>query len=375
MNNSAAPQNEPTAIWSAIHQFVPTLLQGDAIGDHVIRIRDQQRARGRYSEIFVDVERDDTSHLTHPVTHLDRHVSAQSAHPDTLLMYHVAQASACAEFLLTRPEPLALQFHNFTPVDLLVGWDASAACDMLEAGRQLDELAAAAAIGISDSAFNAAELTERGVACSMVASIPVEAVAKLSPDLEKAGRPTVLFVGRVAPNKAFHDLVATAAVLRHRVADVEVRLVGGETSESYSQALRQLVRALELDDTVTFTGRVTDEELQREYGRAHVFCSLSDHEGFGVPLLEAMAHGLPIVAFDSTAVGETVGGAGLVLGDKAPTIVAAAIERVLADNTLSAQLRDWGRARALEFTAQRSDHQFELAFIEAWRLTHEAANS
>jgi glycosyltransferase involved in cell wall biosynthesis len=360
-------------MWSVVHQFVPTLHLGDAIGDHVVRIQARQRARGRVSEIFVDVERDETAHLTHPMTELDDRIDKGS----TLLMYHVAQASRCAEFLLNRPEPLALQFHNFTPVDLLVGWDASAACDMLEAGRQLRDLASVATIGISDSHHNAEVLTDHGVEHSRVAIIPVQVSHETVPRLVTQTAPSqtapsqiVLFVGRVAPNKAFHDLIACAAVLRHSIPNVQFRLVGGETSETYSRALRQLTRSLDLESTVTFTGRVSDKDLA-----ADIFCSLSDHEGFGVPLLEAMARALPVVAFDSSAVGETVGYGGLILTDKSPTTVAAALERVLTDPALAEHLSSAGLARAASFTAERSDTEFETAFAEAWGLFQGSAPS
>ncbi|MDG2111784.1 MAG: glycosyltransferase [Actinomycetota bacterium] len=348
--------------WTAVHQFVPTLIRGDAIGDHVVRLRDQQRAMGRASEIFVDVERDATAELTRPLDSLDRHVKPES----TLLVYHVAQASRCAAFLLDRSEPLALLFHNFTPVDLLAGWDPSAACDLLDAERQLADLAGAAIVGICDSQYNAGRLADHGLLETHVACIPVAAPTPV-PHID-GGPPTVLFVGRVAPNKAFHDLVAAAAVLRHRVPGVRFRLVGGTTSERYTRALISLVQALDLEDTVTFTGRVSDSALLDEYRAADAFCCLSDHEGFGVPLLEAMSHGLPVVAFDSSAVGETVGGAGLLLADKDPTIVATALERVLTEPTLAAALTAAGYERAASFSDERCAREIDAALDIAWRV-------
>ena len=350
--------------WAAVHQFVPTLIRGDAIGDHVVRLRDQQRALGRASEIFVDVEREETAADTTTLRRLDHHVIDGR----TLLVYHVAQASRCAPFLLEREEPLALLFHNFTPVELLAGWDPSAACDLLDAERQLADLTAEAMVAICDSHYNASRLHDHGMQHTHVACIPVEVPEPEAADQgTPAERPTVLFVGRVAPNKAFHDLIASAALLVHRVPDVEFRLVGGPTSPTYSKALDQLVTALDLEATVTFTGRVSDAQLREEYRRAHVFCCLSDHEGFGVPLLEAMSHGVPVVAFDSSAVGETVGDAGILLGDKDHHIVATALETVLGDATLRQALATAGRSRAREFDETRCQREIESALSDAWR--------
>ena len=116
--------------WEAVHQFVPTLIRGDAIGDHVIRLRDQQREAGRDAQIYVDVEREDTADDALPLTDFARSEPLEK----TLLVYHVAQASDCAAALAIRDEPLALYFHNFTPIDLLAGWDPGAAGHLLGVG-------------------------------------------------------------------------------------------------------------------------------------------------------------------------------------------------------------------------------------------------
>ncbi len=347
--------------WTAVHQFLPTLLRGDAVGEHALRIRQQQRARGRVAEIFVDVINEETADETQHIDDVDRYV-----HPGTTLFsYHMAQASRCADVLLERDEPLALHFHNLTPVDLLAGWDPTAACLLLDAHHQLDTLIDRALIGICDSEYNAIQLHARGLADTHVVCLPVEPPVDTA--VRDHGPPTVLFVGRVAPNKALHDLIVSVALLRDRIPEVRLRLVGPPTSDSYSSALAGLVEDLDLTDTVTFAGRVSPSELSEAYASADVFCCLSDHEGFGVPLLEAMSHGVPVVAYDCTAVGETVGPAGLLLGDKACELTATALERVLTDPVLAGRMRAAGLSRAGEFTPARCDEEMERALEAAWQ--------
>ena len=146
----------------------------------------------------------------------------------------------------------------------------------------------------------------------------------------------MLYVGKISPHKAPHDLVKMLDVLR-RLYDPAARLhlVGSPLGETYEPALRAFVSELGLGDAVNFAGSVTGAELEAYYRGADVFVSASDHEGFCVPLAEAMGHGLPIVAYGVTAVPETVAGAGLVLPDKSPAIFAAAVGRVLADPELT----------------------------------------
>ena len=154
---------------------------------------------------------------------------------------------------------------------------------------------------------------------------------------------TWLFVGRLAPNKAQHDIVkAFAAYRRFHNPDARLHLVGGGREDGYARTLRRFVHALGLDDAVTLTGGVSPAELVAYYRAADVFVVCSEHEGFCVPLLEAMHHRVPIVAFASTAVPETLGDAGLLLDVKDPCTVAAAVDRVVTDAPLREQLVDAG---------------------------------
>jgi len=156
----------------------------------------------------------------------------------------------------------------------------------------------------------------------------------------------------VAPNKAVHDLITAAALLHQNIPQAELRIVGGSTSALYDATLTGLVEALGLDDIVTFTGWIDDHQLEREYQQASVFCTLSDHEGFGVPIVEAMTHGLPVIAFESTAIGETVGDSGLLLKTKSPQLVATALERVLTDDRLADKLSEKGYRRSASFAPE-----------------------
>src|SRR5207248_3376126 len=161
--------------------------------------------------------------------------------------------------------------------------------------------------------------------------------------------------GRLAPNKAQHDLIKALAAYR-RLYDPRARLhlVGTSSSESYRTALVAYADALDLVDAVEFTGSVSDGELAAHYRAADVFVCVSEHEGFCVPLLEAMHHRLPIVAYAAAAVPETLGDGGLLLNSKDPYTVAAAVQRVVSDADLRAQLVAAGTRRLHDFDLDRS---------------------
>jgi glycosyltransferase involved in cell wall biosynthesis len=231
-------------------------------------------------------------------------------------------------------------------------------------------------LGIADSRFNATDLEDAGFGRTVVipvlvdlASVDGEPDAELGARLRDAkadGGRDWLFVGRIAPNKCQHDLVAALAAHRRAYGSRDrLHLVGGPTAPAYSRALSSFVHALELDDAVDIAGSVSNAALSAYYRAADVLVCVSEHEGFCVPLLEAMHHGVPVVAYGAGAVAETVGAGGLVLERKDPATVAAAVERVLSDADLRARLVAAGQARAAALDPAQSRAEFVAAIAGA----------
>jgi glycosyltransferase involved in cell wall biosynthesis len=209
---------------------------------------------------------------------------------------------------------------------------------------------------VAVSEFNARELVEAGVGEVVVAPILFDgsglgvADDALVERLGSGSGPVWLFVGRLAPNKAQHDVIAAFAAYRARESvGARLVLVGASSSGAYGSALEELAVSLGVGDAVVFAGSVRAEELAAWYRVADVFVCLSEHEGFCVPLLEAMHHRLPVVAFDSSAVPETLAGAGLVVGDKSPVVVAEAVARVVSDSEVADRLVARGVQRLADF--------------------------
>jgi glycosyltransferase involved in cell wall biosynthesis len=192
------------------------------------------------------------------------------------------------------------------------------------------------------SEFNRRELAEAGFARTAVLSIPLDLdrlrEGPVSPSVRRVfgdGRTNVLFVGRIIPNKKVEDLLRVFAVYQRSIdAAARLLLVGDHWGyEPYLLRLQEMTRAFGLEEVV-FTGQVEASELRAFYSVATVYVSLSEHEGFCVPLLEAMAFGLPVVAFDAGAVAETLAGAGVLLEDKRPEVVAELLHRLVSDQRL-----------------------------------------
>ena len=352
----------------AVHQFVPTYEPG-AVGAHLAQVQRLLVDRGYESEVFTEHLHPSFTGRARPFTEYGREAPAGA---DDVLLYQSAIGSVVGDFVLARPEPLVVNHHNITPIEHFAAWDPDIIWGLQWGFQQLEALAPRTRLAIAVSEFNRADLVQLGYADTAVVPIlldPAELLSEPDPEVaanlaaaRDAGGAQWLFVGRVAPNKAQHDLVKAFALYR-RVYDPHARLqiVGGPASSSYWGALERFIRVLGVGDAVELTGSMSSGGLAAEYAHADVLVCLSEHEGFCVPLLEAMLAEVPIVAFAAAAVPETLGDAGLLLSEKSPATVAAAVHRVLTDSALRNRLVAAGSARVRDFALDRTREQFMAA--------------
>jgi len=343
-----------------VHQFVPSLHPGDATTQHALELRRLLQDMGIASDIFcthvhAEHERD--------ARHYTEHLSVTN--PGDVLIYQMASHSLLAHYLFERPEPLVVNYHNVTPPRFSHPWDPGAVANQQLALEEVVHLAERASLGICDSAFNAADLAALGYPATTVAPVLIDyerfadvadpVVVSEQHRRKEHGGADLLFVGRVSPHKAQHDLVAALAAYR-QFYDPRARLtlVGRASPPSYLRALERFIAALGLAGAVNLVGGVSHSELVAYYQTADVLVSTSEHEGFCVPLLEAMFHGVPVVAFSAGAVSDTVGSAGLLLSDKAPYTLAGAVHRVLGDEALRSRLVIAGGQRLERFSLART---------------------
>lgn len=346
----------------AVHQFVPSLAPRDAIGDHVLALQELLRGLGYRSEIFADEVKPE---LAGRATRYRRWRAARSpAERDlTWVLYHGSIGSPVADFLARQPVRRLVYFHNVTPARLLYEWDPDAAQASRSGTVQLRALAQGTTAAFANSAFSAEDARRMGYRRTFVVP-PLLGGRDVEPDpvtteklaaAKQAGGAELLFVGRVSPHKAQHDLVKMLAVFR-RLFDpaARLRLVGSALFLSYREALEAYAGSLGLAGAVEITGAVSDEVREAYYRSADVFVCASRHEGFCVPLVEAMARGLPVVAYGGSAVAETAASAGIVLEERAPEAMAAAVGMVLGRADLRREMAAAGARRAGELGAAAS---------------------
>jgi L-malate glycosyltransferase len=341
----------------AVHQFIATLNPHDATGTHALKLRDALRAAGWRSDIFAEAIHDDLAsearkHWMYP----------EHAAPGDVAIYQFTTSSAVAGYLAEHGLPLILDFHNFTGPDYFTGWEPRSVERAAAAADELALLAPRALLGLAKSRFSQREL--RAAGCHWTEVVPVLAdyrrvagtpdprVAAELARLGAEGGCDILFVGRIVPSKAQHELVKALWAYR-RLYDPEARLhlVGGTSSFEYTKALQGFVDDLGLAAAVRLPGEVSDAALAAYFAAADVYLSLSAHEGFGVPLVEAMVAGVPVVTRDAGGVRDTVADGALVLAAADPSYIAAALHRALTDEQLRATLTTAGVRRAAELSS------------------------
>ena len=323
------------------------------MGDSARRVRDLARRKGHEADIFalsIDAELvDEIRPFTDP-----------AARAGDITVLHFAVPSPMTEALTTLRGRRVLQYHNITPAHFFAPYDAGIFRIAALGRTELRSLAGRVDLALGDSEYNRAELEALGFADTGVFPILVDPErltrAPRQPVLERAlddGPANILFVGRVAPNKKLEDHIRLAEHYK-RYVDTDYRFIFVGRTDAvprYYATLQSLMLQYEMPaERFLFTGAVPDVELATCYRTASAYVSLSEHEGFCVPLLEAMACGVPVVTSNISSLPEVAGDAAVLVDPRDEQGLAGAIARLLRDEALRGRLREAGIARAREFS-------------------------
>ena len=339
-----------------INQWVPAAHSGDAIGDSARMLRATLRAGGCQSDLFamtIDEElRGDVLEFT----------DARARQGDVTIL-HFALASPMTEAFASLPGRRVLQYHNITPAGFFAPYDAGIFRIAALGRRELRSLVGRVDLALGVSEFNRRELEAMGFAPTGVVPIAVDTAritqAPRRPALETIlsdGLINILFVGRIVPNKRIEDHIRLAEIYKRYVDNYYRFIFVGrhDALPRYYAQIRALINEYRmLPDRFWFTGPVPDEDLAAFYRWADVYVSLSEHEGFCVPLIEAMAADVPVLAYAAGAVPETLGGAGVLFAPKDLELAAEAMGMLVYDRPVREAVIAGQRTRLRDFSPDR----------------------
>ncbi len=335
-----------------VHQWVPAAHRGDAIGDSARRVRNLLRELGHESEIFALTIDEDLRDEIRPF-------GDPASKAGDITIFHFALVSPLTAEFARLPKGRVLQYHNITPPHFFAPYDANI-FRLAALGRDdLKSLVGQTDAALGDSEFNRQELVEMGFGNTGVFPIAIDrerfarqprrlALEQVLSD----DRLNFLFVGRIAPNKKIEDIIRLAEQYK-RYVDAEYRFIFvGRTDgvPRYYDTIRALLEQYRMPaDRFVFTGPVDEGDLATYYRTARVYLSMSEHEGFCVPLIEAMLADVPVMAYASTAVPDTLGGAGVQFAPKDMELAAELLVDLAYNPTFRAQVIAGQRRRVADF--------------------------
>jgi glycosyltransferase involved in cell wall biosynthesis len=346
-----------------IHQILPTIVFGDAVSNDALAITNILKEMGYDTQVF-------SEHIHPSLTRIARKAGKWNPTRDTILVYHMSTGSQLS-YMVKDADVRAkvMIYHNITPPEFFRGYSRSS-YDLVQTGRdQLAMLKDTFDYVFADSEYNCMELQELGYkkAEELPILIPYADYEK-NPSEEVMnhladGRTNILFLGRIAPNKRQEDVIKSFYYYK-KYFDSSSRLflVGSyDGMELYYKGLKRLVEKLELQD-VYFTGKVPFDEILAYYRTAHVFLSMSEHEGFCVPLIESMIFDVPIIAYKAAAIPYTMKNAGIMIGEKNYPQIAALLDKAVHDEQLRDSVIKQQKSRLADFSYDRVSGMHRQAF-------------
>lgn len=345
-----------------IIQLLPTLSFGDAIGNDTIALDGAMKAMGFNSEIYAE-----NIDKRLPKDIAQKTEKLRGLKNDDIIIYHKSTGTELTFKLDSFNCRRMMVYHNITPPEFFRDYSATAT-QLTEYGYDgVKYLRDKVEYCLADSGYNRNELLKMGYTCPIdVRPILIKFEDyRQTPDAEtvakyRDGKKNLVFVGRIAPNKRQENVIRAFYQYRKLNPDSRLILVGSYLGmENYYQRLVKYAKALGIEDDVVFTGHIKFSEILAFYHVADAFVCMSEHEGFCVPLVEAMFFNVPVIAYDTSAISDTLGGSGVLLDSNDPVFTAHVINRVLTDEKLRESIVEGQKKRLEDFSYERIKDIFE----------------
>lgn len=337
----------------SIHQFVAGFSGGDAISNEARVMRSIFRDWGYKSDIYSESKRILPQLRGEAI---DVSLAISNIDPQDIVILHLSIGSVVNEIFKTLPCKKVILYHNITPPHYFDLINKSTAYSLARGRKQVKELAGVADLVLADSRYNADELVTVGYGKVEVLPLVLD-LEKLQDSINTRaikrfddGLKNILFVGRCAPNKCIEDLVR-AFYYYNKYVEPASRLihVGSFAGvERYYYLVMAQARELGLEN-VYFAGSVPQDQLNAYYSISDLFLCMSEHEGFCIPVIESMVHNVPVLAYKSSAVPETMDGAGVLFDEKKYENIAEMMGQLSSDTPLRAAVLKAQQERVVRY--------------------------
>lgn len=353
----------------AIHQFHSGSAFGDAVTNSLFYTKKLLNDLGFESNIYCE-------HIAPELSNEILHFSQLKSNENNILLVHHSMGHDLDEWILSLKEKIILVYHNITPAEFfpkesIFYYYSIKGREQLKMFKKIS----VGAIGVSQ--LNVDELLDIGFPQEKTKVIPLlidyDKIINHKWNYELFDKNTkqfnILFVGRIAENKSQLELIKMFKIfLELYQMPAKLYLVGGISGHSYEEEIREFIASNSLENKVILTGKVSYEDLYAYYHLADVFVCLSEHEGFGVPLIESMIFDVPVVAYDSSNIKNTLGGGGVLFKEKNLEYIAGFLSLLANNRALRREIIKTQRDNLLKF--QYDNIKYELvSFLNKLGLT------
>ena len=340
-----------------IHQFHSGSAYGDAITNYMFKIQEILQDNGYISDIFVE-------HVAPEYEDKLKHLSTYEGDQNNLLLIHHSMGFDGFKKIISLPDKKILIYHNITPPNFLLSNPTMASYANL-GYQQVEEYKNYVAMALADSEYNRQELYRMGYSTVEVLPIIIdfkkfENAETLEDIVRKFNNKTnLLFVGRIVPNKKQEDILKCFYYYhKHINKESNLILIGGyDGFEDYRKYLENFAEELKIREQVFLTGRVSFDELITYYKVADVFISMSEHEGFCIPLLEAMHFDVPVIAYNAGAIPSTLAGAGILLSEKNYLEISELINQIVSNERIKQCIINKQKERLHSYKKEQTDYK------------------
>jgi len=354
-----------------IHQIHPSVSYGDAIGNEMIEIRDILKEFGYESDIYAK--------FIHPklknIKNYAEYTKVSSPQNILIVHYSIGYGSELLDFISSLPDKKILLYHNITPPVFFQNFSSeyehATKIGIYELKHEIKNIVD---VALADSEFNKQDLISAGFKKTGVLPYLINLNKFDIPPNHKIIQMydddfvNILVIGRISPNKKVDDAIKCFYYYNKYINPrSRLFLVGSYNGmDSYYNYLNDVILKLDLKN-VYFTGHTNLDELISYYKISDIFLTMSEHEGFCVPLLESMHFEVPIIAYNSTAIPDTLGGTGVIVNDKNYIEIAELINLLVEDKILrnrivkkqSERLEFFSRERITEILKNYIDTDFK----------------
>ena len=342
-------------------QLLPTLAYGDGVGNDTLAIDEILKRNGYDTHIYAEnIDKRIDGRIVSMVSEMPETAE------DDYIIYHLSTGSRLNDLLKSFKGKKMVIYHNVTPPEFFAPYSRQAEMLCQEGKKGVEILSGVADYCLADSEYNKQELLDVGYQ-SEIKVLPIIipfSDYKKKPSIKvvqkyKDDFTNILFTGRIAPNKKQEDVInAFYHYQKYYNSKSRLFLVGSYSGmEMYYERLKRYVSTLEVKNVI-FTGHISFDEILAYYSVSDLFLCMSEHEGFCIPLVEAMLFEVPIIAYQTSGVIGTMNGCGIPVYQKNPLEIAGLMNYVQNNKQVRRQILLGQNERLQAFDNRKIEREF-----------------